>query len=127
MSIWRTIDPYVAFVLWCRAQPKERHDKKNRTPVNTRVFEQHIVGAEAKDAMLRCGNARLGNGASVGLRLKFYFVSHEPDLSNIVKSIEDGCNGIVFSDDKVVKYTECEMLPCTHKDDERVECEILWL
>lgn len=128
MSIWRVCEPYVSFAVAVRATPKQRHDKKNRTPLATRIFERRIIGESAKEVMLSNGLARLSSGR-VGLRLKFYFVDgkRDPDQTNVEKSVEDGMNGIVYTDDEMVKYSEVEILPCTHEDDERVEVEILWL
>lgn len=73
------------------------------------------------------GRKILPRQSRVGLRLKFYFVDHDPDMTNVQKSVEDGMNGTMYFDDKVIKYGEQEILPCTHKDDERVEVEVLWL
>ena len=127
MSIWRAVQPYLAFVIYFRAQPKERHDKKNRTPVNTRVFEREIVDRACREAMQVSGVKILPRLSRVGLRLKFYFVDHDPDMTNVVKSIEDGMNGRMYFDDKAIKYEETEILPCTNKTDERCEVEVLWL
>jgi Holliday junction resolvase RusA-like endonuclease len=127
MSIWRAVQPYLAFVIYFRAQPKERHDNRGRTPVNTRVFEREIVDRACREEMQRAKVKMLPRQSRVGLRLKFYFVDHDPDLSNVVKAIEDGCNGSLYDDDSSVKYIESEVWPCATRVDERCEIEVLVL
>lgn len=107
----------VAFSIDGRAVPWQRaglNRGRPFTPKRTRDW-QHLVADHARRAM---GNTTPMQGA-VSLSVQFYqkvptswprvkrqkaldcaiWPTGRPDLSNLVKSIEDACNGIVFEDD----------------------------
>jgi Holliday junction resolvase RusA-like endonuclease len=113
----------VRFVIPGRPVPKRRprvysHGRRVQvyTPPETRAYEE-TVGLFARRA---CPEPLTG---PVRLRVRVFLRDGRrcPDLSNLVKSIEDGCNGIAYADDSQVKAIEAWLLL---DDDERAEIEV---
>lgn len=119
-ELWRLVDPCVGFTIPIRCVPKKRHNNQGKTPLATVVFEQEIVSPISSEAWSQPPTLR-----NVGLVFDFYYFNHEPDISNAVKSIEDGMNSVVYVDDKQVVYEEICRHRCTSKADERAEVLIL--
>lgn len=119
--LWRTVEPVCGFTIPVRIQPKQRH-KGNSTPLRTLVFERSIVSAIAAEAWKRPPYE-----GRVGLIIEVYWFQDEPDLSNCLKSLEDGMNGVIYRDDMKVEYHEECKARCTIPGDERAEIQILLL
>lgn len=103
--------------------PKARHQVRlyqggivSYTPVKTREFEK-AVRAYASHAGVRL---QQGDLAAVML----FHTSHVADLSNLVKSLEDGLNKIAWDDDRQVKALLAWKVPC-EKGQEKTEVVIL--
>ena len=56
--------------------------------------------------------------------LSYFRKGRTPDLSNCIKSIEDGLNGIAYEDDRQIRRIIAEMEFVKHRADERAEIEI---
>lgn len=85
------------------------------TPAATRKFEK-LIRDKAKEVMV--GKKPFGQDLDIYMRVHFYYAipkswsrkkkelfAHgpkltKPDLSNLVKSVEDACNGVIYEDDK---------------------------
>lgn len=112
----------LTFVIDFAPQPKQRTSNtisrgrvRRFTPNETRVFEAKVAQiawlAMREQSIAKC------EGKPVNMMLHFYFglpkslskkaasarlgTHHtiKPDLTNLAKSIEDGCNGVVYTDD----------------------------
>ena len=99
------------------------------TPTKTKAYEQQVAWA-AKQAMGSAGP--LAGAVSVSITAIFGIPqswskkrreavlgrdkTSRPDLDNIIKSIGDGCNGIVWNDDSQITYLSCAKMyankPC---------------
>jgi len=86
---------------------KQRHRPrfgggKPITPAKTRSYEKHV----RVNAWVALNNARDWLTDFEGyfrLTIDIYFANkNRPDTSNVLKSIEDGCNGVIWKDDKMV-------------------------
>ena len=51
-------------------------------------------------------------------------MGNDGDCDNYLKSALDGCNKIVYVDDRQVTWAQVSKVPC-HKDDQRMEIEIV--
>ncbi len=114
----------VRFVVPGRPVPKQRprvysHGRRVQvyTPPETREYEETVGW---------CARPRFAQPlrGPVRLRVRVYFRDGRgrvPDLSNCVKSIEDGLNGIAYVDDSQVRAIEAWL---KIEDDERAEVEI---
>lgn len=61
----------------------------------------------------------------VGMRVVLYFAGRRtPDLTNVVKAIEDGMTGTVYRDDSQVKCLVAEMRQVESRSEERAEVEV---
>jgi crossover junction endodeoxyribonuclease RusA len=116
----------IAFTIPGRPTPKKRprlgHNGRRAyiyTPPETVAYEQ-AVGWVAKAA---CREPLRG---PVEVRIATYIHGrrHAPDLDNVIKSILDGLNGIVFTDDRQVARIVAEAHQVETQDEERAEVEI---
>ena len=89
------------------------------TPEETRLYEQFV-------GVVGCENCRKPLTGPVELRLVAFFRGgrRTPDLSNVLKAVEDGLNGIAYIDDSQVKRFHAEMRYVEDRTAERVEVEI---
>ena len=139
------------FVIPGRPTPKSRpqfnrYTGKARTPQATKEYERYVALC-GRMAMSAQGQVELLGGA-IGLRLTFLFGrpkriarTHHlyeqsgraplwqgggyPDLSNLVKAVEDGLQGIVYDDDCQVCYLESSKAYCAEDEDKPgVEVEV---
>lgn len=116
----------IKIVIPGRPQPKQRPRLGVRgrkafiyTPPETVAYEQ-LVGYCAKMAVKE---PLLG---PLELHVTVYLCGKRmPDLSNCIKSIEDGMNNIAYADDSQVKRIVAEMREVAKKDEERAEVEIV--
>lgn len=61
----------------------------------------------------------------VGMRIALYFAGKRtPDLTNVVKAIEDGMTGVAYMDDGQVKCLIAEMKQVESRSEERAEVEV---
>lgn len=112
----------IRFTVPGRPVPKQRprvysHGRRVQvyTPPETRAYEEAV----ALFARRVCPEPLTG---PVRLRVRVYFRDgRAPDLSNCIKSIEDGLNGVAYIDDSQVKAVEAWL--CVD-DDERAEVEV---
>ena len=105
-----------------KARPRFTKNGHVYTPKKTAVYEQ-VIGLHARAAMkghkILTGPIRLSVNAFFGipkswnLKQKTKAMSgalrhtKKPDLSNIIKSVEDALNGIVYADDaQIDRYGE---------------------
>jgi Holliday junction resolvase RusA-like endonuclease len=79
------------------AQPKERPNKWGKTRPSTRAFEQ-VIAAMAKEQW--GGQEPLTDFLRV--EFKIYQNKRRGDYDNLMKSITDAMQGIVFKDDKQI-------------------------
>ena len=85
------------------------------TPAETVAYEQMVRAV----AMTVC---RAPYAGPVELRLTVYFrKGRTPDLTNVVKAIEDGLTGVAYIDDAQVKRVVAEM---DNDEFERAEVEV---
>ena len=114
----------ITFTIPGQPRPKQRArggNGRHYTPEATRQWEE-TVGWYANNAMSRGGHDIL----TVPLMLSVIFYrEHErkADLDNLVKSIQDGMNGIVYEDDKQVVVLNARVL--YEQETPRVEVEIV--
>lgn len=88
------------------------------TPPETVAYER-TVGWCAKSVF------RQPLHGPVQLRVVLYLRGKRtPDLTNLVKSIEDGLNKIAYDDDAQVKRVVAEICEVHRRDEERAEIEI---
>lgn len=107
------------------------------TPAKTRKFES-LVKAKAQEAME--GKEPFGQDLKLEVKVDFYYAPPKswskkkrehcisegipkltkPDLTNLIKSIEDACNGVIYEDDKgisdlhITKQYGTEDAICVH-------------
>lgn len=85
-----------------KGRPRRGANGRFFTPKETKVYEQ-TVGMMARNAM----RSKKPTTEEVFVRMKFYFDDRRKrDLDNLVKAVLDGCNSIVFADDKQVTRLE---------------------
>jgi Holliday junction resolvase RusA-like endonuclease len=110
-----------------KARPRFGRSKGGKpvtyTPLRTRMYEQEIktlaqVAMFGKE-MLE-GPVRVTITAFFAHKTKTGYHTSRPDLDNIVKSILDGLNGVIFEDDAVV----AEIVASKKYGEERVEVQI---
>ncbi|EHQ88260.1 RusA family crossover junction endodeoxyribonuclease [Desulfosporosinus youngiae] len=69
------------------------------------------------------------NPVSVNVKVflhgKSSLMGNDGDVDNYLKSALDGCNKIVWLDDRQVNKATVEKIPCRHAKDERMEIEVL--
>ncbi len=100
-----------------KPQPKQRarlgKGHKFYTPEATRSYEQ-LVGWSATVPLrsFLCAGKKWPLDARYELIVKAFVPNRRTrDLSNIIKSIEDGCNGILWNDDsQIARIVDCELL-----------------
>ena len=140
----------LTFIIPGRPIPKgrpqfNRHTGKARTPKRTVEYERY-VGLCARMAMAAQGQRDPFEGG-VAMKMTFLFARPQkvtaghclyerpgrapligggnlPDLSNIVKSVEDGLQGVVFGDDCQVCYLEVSKSYCSTTDEPGAHIEV---
>lgn len=117
---------FISFTVYGTPVPKERHRTMRRgrrivsfTPERTVAYE-HLVGVTACEAMLD-GVRRFDKPC--GLCMMVYRKMAKGDLDNLEKSVKDGMNGMVYTDDRLVKVHHTWM--GESKDDPRVDV-LVW-
>lgn len=96
------IGTVIHFTIPGEPKPKERARKGNEpgsqfhTPKETKKYEE-AVGLWALQA--RCKTKEWDVRSRFRLDVIFYFPTWRKDCSNVLKAIEDGCNGILWHDD----------------------------
>lgn len=128
---------FVLFTVYGTPVPKERHRTMRRgrrmisfTPERTVAYEK-LVGDEAAETMIfhyampfvGVGKAYELFDKPCGLCTMVYRKMAKGDLSNLTKSIEDGMNKVVYTDDRLVKVHHTWM--GESKDDPRVDV-LVW-
>lgn len=75
------------------------------TPERTREYEQRVA-IYARNALALAGLEPLAGDLRIAVR--FYLPSRRsaPDLDNLIKAALDGCNGILYADDRQVAHLE---------------------
>jgi len=113
----------ISFIVPGRPVPKKRPRVAYRrrgvvtyTPKETKDYEE-AVGWAARPHFPR----PLEGPVKLTIRIFLSGRRNEPDCTNIVKAVEDGCNGIVYVDDRQVKELHAYVL---HDEEERVEVEV---
>ena len=106
------------------AKARARVTKKGRayTPAKTKAYE-NVVAAAALKAMHKLPKMEGPLSATLvlympkPLRPKWPVPAVRPDLDNILKSVTDACNGIVYSDDaQIVQMTLVKVYADRKKD-----------
>lgn len=131
---------FVSFTVYGTPVPKERHRTMRRgrrmisfTPERTVAYER-MVGDTAFAAMCVSFSIKLHDSPlswsayalfdkPCGLCTMVYRKMSKGDLSNLTKSIEDGMNKVVYTDDRLVKVHHTWM--GESKDDPRVDV-LVW-
>jgi len=122
---------------------------KTTTPGNTKAWEM-FVSLNARKAAVKQGiKSPAPHGTPVVLSCIFYMpippswseqkkqeardgkIQHtsKPDLSNLLKSIEDGAEGVLWANDsQVVRYSDIDGVPTQklYGDNPRTEIEAVW-
>ncbi len=84
----------------------------------TKAYEEHVGLSYREQYAMRFKGP-------VELWITVYFRhGRTPDLSNCIKSIEDGLNGIAYDDDRQVRRIFADMKFVKSRDEERAEVEI---
>lgn len=75
------------------------------TPERTKEYEQRVA-LHARLALAQAGLDPLEGEITIAVR--FYLPSrrNEPDLDNLIKGALDGCNGVLYADDRQVVHLE---------------------
>lgn len=132
------------FIVPGRPQAKQRPRVvrgRAYTPKATNNYEK-FVALQARSAMSRAGLAQPIEGpVALAVEILFRRPKHIPpghllqekpgrvplhlggsfpDLSNVLKAIEDGCNGVVFGDDCQVCHLEAAKAYCAEGEPEGV-------
>ena len=82
------------------------------TPERTSRYEK-TVGAYALQARLRASrDARWPLDARYSVEIAVYRKRDDGDIDNLAKSALDGCNGVVWDDDRQVKKLTIERFEC---------------
>ncbi|NPV72116.1 MAG: RusA family crossover junction endodeoxyribonuclease [Firmicutes bacterium] len=106
-----------------RPVPKERPAVTGRyvrvyTPPRTRAYQEQVAAAALEQGCKPLTGP-------VSMRLVFYLCDdRQGDLSNMIKSVEDGLNGIAYDDDAQVKHIVAYVRRAKRRRDERAEVEI---
>lgn len=87
------------------------------SPESTVLYEQH-VGMCARKAGVKPLKG------PVRMRVVFYVRGRHGDLSNMLKSIEDGLNTIAYIDDNQIKHVTAWVRMVRDPEEERAEVEI---
>lgn len=92
-----------------KGRPRVTHTGHAYTPERTRIYED-VIRVYAKQAMIAARAELMAEPICV--ELIFYLPDHrnEPDLDNLVKTVLDACNGIVYTDDRQVVRLRAEKL-----------------
>ena len=122
-----------------------RANGRARTPASTRRWEEYIA-LRARGAMSKAGHRELFTGP-LGARMVFVFKRPErvktthcvygqdgrvelsaggayPDLSNLVKAIEDGLQGVVMADDCQICRLEASKVYAAKGEEPGVEVAV---
>ena len=75
---------------------KERHTKTGNKGLATRMFESGIITPSTRD---QCNEELMGHLILVS---EFGVTSERADVSNLIKSLEDGMKGVAFKDDRQI-------------------------
>ncbi len=81
------------FPLW--AVPKQRHNDNHQTPLKTKRYEE-LIAELTRQQKSHVPIGRLLLGVTFGVK------DFKSDISNLVKSIEDGMQHIAFGDDQQI-------------------------
>lgn len=115
----------VSFFVTGRPIPKGRPRFNTKTgnaytPATTVEWET-TVGWTAKAAMAAKGRL-LG---TLSARLTFYGARANADIDNLIKAVLDGCNRIVYADDKQVMFVDAERSDEKHRTGVLIEIKEL--
>lgn len=112
----------LTFTIHGKPQPKQRprtvtcRDGKRRTytPTPTKKAEKRIAEVAWANMMQQHFNPTMD---PVGIEMTFYVSNMTSDIDNLMKTVLDGCNKIVWDDDKQV--VECNVKKREDKDNQR--------
>ena len=113
------------------------------TPAKTAEYEE-AIGWAAKQALLESGLDMCSIHAPIFLRVSFHFPlpkswskakkntlagephCQKPDLDNLVKTVKDACQGIIYADDALVYYTKADKRWCHSGQDGFLSASFYW-
>ncbi|MEN6426056.1 MAG: RusA family crossover junction endodeoxyribonuclease, partial [Phycisphaerales bacterium] len=97
----------LSFVVMGNPEPKQRARRGQGgrwyTPDATKKYEAEVAKA-AMVEMQRHGVRRGSFGPPITIMVRCYFKDHRRrDGDNVLKAVQDGCNGVVWNDDSDVR------------------------
>lgn len=103
--------------------PNGKRKGRGFTPERTAHYEAHV---KLHALAARCKLTRWpwqDKTARFGIKVEVFRSVERGDLDNFVKSIKDGCNGVVWPDDRQVTCIDALVEQC-EKGRERVNVEV---